>query len=103
MWHVLVTALPLVWAYHMILVVFFTDKPGMTLMSTQTTLVTEFFQSLCRITFQGGSVRFSSPVCVFSASYVLVMVIYNIMLSRKTNGGQVLLPSLDYRYLVQSR
>src|SRR4028118_125016 len=55
LWQLLTTALPVVWASHMILVAFLRVIPGTTLLRTSTTRGIELFQSLWKITFHGGS------------------------------------------------
>ncbi len=60
----------LVWALYMILVTFLIFISGITLTRITTTRGIELFQSLCRITLQGGSVRAFLSVRVPSASYL---------------------------------
>ena len=59
----------------MILVALLIVMPGTTVTRTQTTLGIEFSQSLCRITFQGGSGLASLPVRFPSLFSIFVAVI----------------------------
>jgi hypothetical protein len=75
LWHRLTTARPLEWASYIIAVAFLKPMLGMAFLRSQTTLGIEFFQSLCKTTFHGSSVRafLSGRVPRFLSDFVVLM------------------------------